>query len=155
MSTVSATLSQEDVKAIAEAIALIQDRLPFLIDLVAEERSELPKMGSKSRSFVAKALEVADLNPDFLPRSFDLDEMRRDIQLHEKLDRILISLTQLQDMVDDTCLLAGSEAYTAALTVYSYAKKSAIHTQGLEPIVNEMRQHFRKTRKPKEVVSSS
>jgi hypothetical protein len=149
MSTVSATLSQADMDAIAAAIDTIQKRLPFLVDLVATERSELPKMGNKSRSFVAQALEVADMNSDFLPRSFDVAEMRRDIELYEKLNRILMSLTQLQDMVDDTCLLAGSEAYTAALTVYNYAKTSAINANGMEPIVNEMREHFRKPPKAK------
>jgi hypothetical protein len=149
MSTVSATLSQADMDAIAAAIETIQKRLPFLVDLVATERSELPKMGNKSRSFVARALEVADLNSDFLPRSFDVAEMRRDVELFEKLNRILMSLTQLQDMVDDTCMLAGSEAYTAALTVYDYAKKSAVNTNGMEPIVNEMREHFRKAPKAK------
>jgi hypothetical protein len=153
MSTVSATLSQDDMDAIAAAIETIQKRLPFLVDLMASERSELPKMGNKTRSFVANALEVANLNSDFLPRSFDLDEMRRDVQLFENLNRILMSLTQLQDMVDDTCMLAGSEAYTAALTVYNYAKTTAANTNGMEPIVNDMREHFRKTRKAKVAVA--
>lgn len=37
----------------------IKQKLPFLIDLIAEERKSLPKMGDKSRAFVSKALEVA------------------------------------------------------------------------------------------------
>jgi hypothetical protein len=44
-------------------------------------------MGDKSRAFVSKALEVARQNPDFLPRSFDLDEMKRDVEL---LDRCIL-----------------------------------------------------------------
>ncbi|MCY6490809.1 hypothetical protein [Leptolyngbya sp. GGD] len=149
MSRISATLSQDDRDAIAGAIATIQQRLPFLIDLVAEERATLPKLGNKTRTFVSKALDVASQNPDFLPRSFKVDEMQKDMQLFEDLDRLLMSLTQLQDMVDDTCVLVGSEAYSAALTVYNYAKTSGVTMNGLEPIVEEMRQHFRKPRKAK------
>ncbi|MBD2080170.1 hypothetical protein [Leptolyngbya sp. FACHB-17] len=56
---ISATLSQADRDAIAQAIATIQKHLPFLVDLVAEERSSLPKLSPKSRSFVNTALDVA------------------------------------------------------------------------------------------------
>lgn len=146
---ISATLTQEDRITIADAIQTIQKRLPFLVDLVSEERSALPRMGSKTRSFVTNALEVARRNPDFLPRSFDVDEMRKDLELFDDLNGLLMSLTQLQDMVDDTCVLAGSEAYMAALTVYNYAKTSGVSMNGLEPIVDEMREHFRKPRKAK------
>jgi hypothetical protein len=65
-----------------------------LIDLTNEERKALPKMGDKSRAFVSKALEVATQNPDFLPRSFDLDEMRKDVLLFEQLYPLLLSLNQ-------------------------------------------------------------
>lgn len=147
--TISATLSQADRDAIAGAIQTIRQHLPFLIDLVAEERSALPKMSNKARSFVSTAFEIANHNPDFLPRSFDVEEMRKDLELFQDLNQILMSLRQLEDMVDDTCLLAGSEAYTAALTVYDYAKKSGVNGNGLEPIVSEMREYFRRPRKAK------
>lgn len=147
MVSIHATLTQADRDAIADAITTIQKHLPFLIDLVAEERSSLAKMGTKTRSFVAQALEVASRNPDFLPRSFDLEKMRRDLELFQDLNSILMSLKQLQDMVDDTCMLAGSEAYTAALTVYNYAKTNGSNMHGLEPIVNEMREYFKKSKK--------
>ncbi|MEP0983883.1 hypothetical protein NC980_25460, partial [Leptolyngbya sp. AS-A5] len=88
-------------------------------------------------------------NPDSLPRSFDVEEMRKDLELFQDLNQILMSLTQLQDMVNDTCMVVGSEAYTAALTVYDYAKKSGVNANGMEPIVAEMREHFRRSRKPK------
>ncbi|MBD1843290.1 hypothetical protein H6F89_07720 [Cyanobacteria bacterium FACHB-63] len=146
---ISATLSQADRDAIAQAIDTIQKHLPFLIDLVAEERSSLPKLSPKSRSFVNTAFDVANRNPDFLPRSFDVEEMRKDLELFQDLNQILMSLTQLQDMVNDTCMVVGSEAYTAALTVYDYAKKSGVNANGMEPIVAEMREHFRRSRKPK------
>jgi hypothetical protein len=147
--SISAALSQADREAIAEAINTIQQHLPFLIDLVAEERSSIPKLSPKARSFVNTAFDVASRDPDFLPRSFDVEEMRKDLELVQDLSQISMRLTQLQNMVDDTCMMAGSEAYTAALTVYDYAKKSGANANGLEPIVAEMREHFRRSRKAK------
>ena len=110
---VSASLSPADQKAVLDAIATIKQKLPFLIDLSPEERRALPKLGDKSRIFVSKAAEIAVQNPDFLPRSFDVDEMRRDVTLLEALQPITLALTQLQELVDDTQLEVGSEAYMA------------------------------------------
>lgn len=144
---ISATLAQKDREAVLTAIATIKEKLPFLIDLTLEQRKSLPKMGDKSRAFVSKAMEVATQNPDFLPRSFDLDEMRRDVELFESLYPILLSVAQLQELVDDTCMAVGCDAYGAALQVYNYAKASG-KGSGLDTLVDEMGRRFaRKSRK--------
>ncbi|MBD2604578.1 hypothetical protein H6G81_08545 [Scytonema hofmannii FACHB-248] len=144
---ISANLSASDRLAVMDAIATIRQKLPFLVDLTAEDRKTLPKLGDKSRAFVIKALEVGTQNPDFLPRSFDLDEMRRDIELFEALYPILLSLTQLQELVDDTAVAVGSEAYAAGLMVYNYAKASGKGT-GLDSMVNDLGRRFaRKTKR--------
>lgn len=54
-----ASLSVADREAVISAIATIQKKLPFLIDLTNEQRRSLPKLGDKSRAFVSKSLEVA------------------------------------------------------------------------------------------------
>jgi hypothetical protein len=149
MNQVSATLSQADLDAIAQSIDTLYRYMPFLIDLVGKERSAYPKMGDKSRAFVAKALDLASKNAEFLPRSFDVEEMRKDVALYEHLYSVLMSLKQLQDMVDDTCLVVGSEAYSAALTVYNAAKANGHSSNGLEPLINDMAQRFQRSRKPK------
>ncbi|MCF2147216.1 hypothetical protein IQ276_012320 [Desmonostoc muscorum LEGE 12446] len=138
---ISATLGQTERDAVLQAISTIKEKLPFLVDLSPDDRMALPKMGDKSRAFVSKALEVAAQNPEFLPRSFDLDEMRKDVQLFEALYPVLLSLTQLQELVDDTSLAVGSEAYAAALQVYNYAKASG-QGAGLDAVVLEMGQRF-------------
>lgn len=147
--SISAVLTQSDRNAVMDAVATIKEKLPFLVDLNANERKALPKMGDKSRAFVSKALEVATQNPDFLPRSFDLEELRKDVQLFEALYPLLLSMTQLQELLDDTCLAVGSEAYAAALQVYNYAKVSG-NVGGMDAVVGEMGQRFaRKPRKAK------
>lgn len=146
---VSATLTQADRDAALAAITTLKEKLPFLIDLTVEEKKALPKMGDKSRAFVSKALEVATQNPDFLPRSFDLEEMRKDVQLFETMYPIVMAMTQLQELLDDTYVTVGSEAYSAALQVYNYAKASG-QGAGLEAVVDELGQRFaRKSKKEK------
>ena len=138
---VSATLSSADRDAVLAAIATIRQKLPFLIDLNSEDRRGMTKLGDKSRAFVSKALEVATQNQNVLPRSFDLEEMRRDAQLFGDLQPILIALNQLQDLVDDTVMQVGSEAYAAALAVYTYAKASGTGS-ALEAVADDLVQRF-------------
>jgi hypothetical protein len=119
---ISASLSQADQQTILSAINTIRQKLPFLIDLTPEERRTLPRMGDRSRGFVAQALEVATQNTDILPRSFDVDEMRKDVDLLAALSPVLTALAQLNELVDDTFMEVGSEAYTSALFVYQFAR---------------------------------
>ncbi|MEH2170323.1 MAG: hypothetical protein V7K41_27470 [Nostoc sp.] len=146
---ISASLAPADKEAVMQAIATIREKLPFLVDLTTDERRTMLKMGDKSRAFVSKALEVATQNPNFLPRSFDLEEMRRDLALFESLYPVLLSLTQLQELVDDTCIASASEAYAAALAVYSYAKASGDVT-GLDGVIDEMGRRFNRRSKKKQ-----
>lgn len=121
---VSAKLSAADQQAVLAAIGTIRQKLPFLVDLTPEERHKLPKMGDSGRTFVDQALTVATQNTDILPRSFDVDEFRQDVELLTGLQPIAAALAQLQELVEDTYLEVGSEAYAAALAVYGYTRAS-------------------------------
>ncbi|MBN8560828.1 MAG: hypothetical protein J0L70_09915 [Leptolyngbya sp. UWPOB_LEPTO1] len=143
---ISAKLTYTDRAEILEAINLIKTKMPFLTNMTAEERKSLNKMGDRSQAFVTKALEVARQNPDILPRSFDLEEMRLDIELFEALYPIVAAFAQLEGMLDDTYKLVGSEAYTAALKVYNYAKASGDEA-GLAPAIEELGQRFARRQK--------
>src|SRR5437764_76800 len=112
---VSAVLSETDQQAVMAAINTIRQKLPFLIDLSAEDRRSLPKMGERSRGFVSQALEVAAQNEDILPRSFEVAEMRKDVELAAALLPIITALSQLVELIEDTSMAVGSEAYAAAL----------------------------------------
>ena len=119
---IRATLSQADQQAVLAAIKVIREKLPFLIDLTPEERSGLPTMGDRRRGFVAQALAIAEQNEGILPRSFDVAEMDKDVALLASLRPILTALAQLCELVEDTYMAAGSEAYRSALLVYQFAR---------------------------------
>jgi hypothetical protein len=146
---VSATLSEADQQAVLAAIETIRQKLSFLIDLTPEQRRSLPKMGDKSRAFVSKALAIAQQNSNFLPRSFSVEEMASDVALLESLLPILVSLTRLQEQLQDTYTEVGSEAYSAALVVYQYGRNSS-DGESLETLLDDMAQRFaRKSRSAK------
>jgi hypothetical protein len=143
---VSAQLGEAERQAVFAAIETIRQKLPFLIDLTPEERRALPKMGDKSRGFVTQALEVATLNPDMLPRSFDVGEMRNDVDLLNALTPVVSALAQLHELVEDTYIAVGSDAYGAALMVYQSAR-AAGKGSGLDSALDILGQRFtRKSR---------
>jgi hypothetical protein len=141
-----AALSDSE-QEVMETIASIHDKLSFLINLTQAERRSLPKIGDKTRIFVQKAMEVANRNNEFLPRSFDINEMRRAVNLYESLYPILLSLGQLHELLEDTYYAAGNEAYASARVVYQSAKTYG-RGIGIDTVVDELGTRFsRKSRK--------
>jgi hypothetical protein len=143
---VSASLNDADRQAVLAAVQTIRQKLPFLVDLTPDERRKLPKMGDTGRAFVERALTVATQNPDILPRSFDVDEFRRDAELLAALQPVAAALAQLQELVEDTLLEVSGEAYASALAVYGYARAGG-QGAALDGLLEGMAQRFaRKTR---------
>ncbi|MEK7686604.1 MAG: hypothetical protein AAB466_14405 [Verrucomicrobiota bacterium] len=140
-------MSDEDAAAVVAALNTIKQKLPFLIDLSPEERRTLPKMGDKSRGFVRAALTVAQQNLDILPRALDVDESARDVALEEKLARLSASFSKLAELLDDTLVAVGSDAYVAALTTYQCARIAG-KGAGLDDQLDALGQRFARKMQP-------
>ena len=145
---ISVNFSQADQDVISTAIETIREKLPFLVNLTVDEVLSLPKMGARSQAFVDKALEVADQNPEIMPRGFDVKEMRKDVDTFKALTPIRIALVQMLELIENTQTLLGSEAYSGALVVYTQAKTLGRGT-GLEPVVDELARRFVRNLKQK------
>ena len=114
---------QADIQA---AIQTLQAKLlPHLLDLSAQDRRELPKMGDRTLAFVGRALDYAQTNPALCPAYLDVPEFARDLGSVNQLQGMLRPLQQINDMLDDTALAAGSDAYSAALAFYQAVKGAA------------------------------
>lgn len=88
-----------------------------------------------------------------MPRCLDVEEMRRDLELVEALYPVLFSIGQLKELIEDTYPLAGSEAYAAARTAYSFTR---VNGKTLNEAVDKMSRHFsRKSRKTQAPSSES
>jgi len=148
---INVTLSDADLTEIRQAIATIQQKLPFLITLNTVERKRLFKMGDKRLAFVQTSLNAAQSNRNILPASFDLTAFSNDYRLATSLMEIEMLLNQLSEQVDDTLLAVGSEAMSSSLTVYDYVKTAAKRTPGLKGIAEQLGTLFRamKSKAPK------
>lgn len=154
---INVKLPDVDLQEIRNAIATIQQKLPFLITLSVTERKRLFKMGDKRLAFVQTSLNAAQGNRNILPASFDLDGFSNDYQLATSLMEIDMLLNQLSEQVDDTLMAVGSEAMSSSLTVYDYVKTVAKKTPGLKGIAEQLGTLFRamKSRTPKATVAET
>jgi hypothetical protein len=144
---IDATLTDAQRDQAKAALAALAEALPFLIDLNPKERADSPKFGEKNRSFVSKALAVAEEHPEIFPASFSLAEFRAEVQLVEALHPLRHSIEALFGKIGDT-YFAGSDACAAALAVYQYAKLHNVTTGALEDSLDDLGRRFaRKTRK--------
>jgi hypothetical protein len=139
---ISATVSAASVQAIKDAVATIEQKLPFLISLSEAERKKLFKTGPNRLSFVQNALTAAQDNPTILPASFDADEFELDVDLFTVMTEINTLIAQLASEIDDTRMAVGSEAISEASNVYSYVKTAVKTTPGLKPLADQLGQQF-------------
>jgi hypothetical protein len=153
---IEATLSDADLKEIKEAIDVIQAKMPFLVNLTADERRSLFKMGDKRLAFVQNSLKAAESNRGILPNSFDFDGYVKDCELASQLTEVLMALRQITEQTDDTLMAVGSEAVSSSLTVYEYVKTAAKKTAGLKSVADQLGNLFKaikgKSSKPSEPV---
>ena len=145
---ISATVSDATIQAIKDAVTTIQQKLPFLISLTADERKGIFKTGPNSLSFVQNALQAAENNPDIFPKSFDADEFSSDVDLFAALTDINTVVAQLASEIDDTRLAVGGEAMQEATEVYNYVKAAVKKSPGLKPVADQLGARFQKASNP-------
>ena len=119
---VSISLSGDDITAIRSMLAGLEEKLKAMVELTADQRVSLLRMGARSEAFVRHTLDTLEQDPDILPRSFDLEEMQRDLKALDDLRPIFSRLRQLGGRAADTERALGSDLYSAALAAYRFAK---------------------------------
>lgn len=134
-----------------ETIADINDKLnelksllaPYLVVLTKEERHDLPKMSEKSLSFVSKVNDYCISNPEMVPAFLEATELDKDFTTVSSLNPVLNIISQLQNNLDDTLLLAGSEAFSASLMFYGNSQLAAKNGMpNAKTIVEDLKARF-------------
>ena len=127
---------------------------PYLIALTPVERRELPKMADKTLSFVSKSLQFAESNPEFAPAYLDIPALHIDVKSVQDLTSLEKPLEILASKLNDTIMVAGSEAYVAGLTYYQSTKVAAKRAvPGAMVIYDDLRVRFDKTKKKETAVN--
>jgi hypothetical protein len=146
---IDASLSAADIQTIKDAFAAVLNKLPFLVNLTADERKSVFKTGPDRVSFVKNALTGAQANPDIFPASFSLTGFQRDVDLFEVMTELGTLADSLTSQIDDTRLAVGGEAMKEAVQVYNYVKEAAKTTSGLKPLADQLGEQFQRANKAK------
>jgi len=146
---IDASLSVADIQAVKDAFAAVLNNLPFLVNLTADERKSIFKIGPDRVSFVKNAATAAQANPGILPASFGGAAFHRDVALFEALTELGTLADSVASQIDDTRLAVGGEAMQEAIQVYNYVKEAAKTTPGLKPLADQLGEQFQKTSRPK------
>lgn len=107
------------VEKLQEVKALL---LPYMAKLTTEERKSLAKMGDKTLAFVSKVMEYVETNPKFVPAMMNVEEFKKDFKTNQQMVPFQTLSDQISEVVSDTSILSGNEAYTQALYYYGNVK---------------------------------
>lgn len=142
---ISTVIPAETLAGILTHLNAVNTQLTEILqfNLTATERMGLRILGDKSMAFVQKSLEYAENNPGLAPSYLDLPEAKKDYALSRDLYTILQQINTLQRAIEDTMMVAGSEAYDAALIFYNAVKgASRGNVPGSEAVYNDLQQRF-------------
>jgi hypothetical protein len=138
---ITATAAQ--ITAVKTALQAVTTNLPFLIGLTTEERIALPAINVSNKAFTEDAINAAVNNASLIPSYVSVPNMQNDMTLFTQLDEIIILVKQLLEKLEDTQLLAGSEAYVGGLSTYKLIASAAdAGVPGADAIYNQLKQRF-------------
>lgn len=145
---VSLQFAPADLDAVDSALEVLEAKLDGLVVLSAEERHKAIKMGDKSEAFCRQAVIVLGQNRNFLPPSFDYDELQRDMTELDLMRPRFARLRLLASRADDTEMALGSDILDAALEGYAYVKVTG-KGAGLDAMKESAALRFARRRKSK------
>ncbi len=123
---------------------------PYLQALTSDDRIGLPKMGDKSVPTVQKIKSYMETNPEFIPKYLSKEEFLKDEVVVVQLTPIVNIVRQLYSDVDDTLMLAGSEALKASLLYYGQVREADEKgVASAKPIYEDLKKRFAKKRQKK------
>lgn len=122
--------------------ALLQ---PYLQALTPDEKKSLFKMGDKTVATVQKVKSYLESNPEFAPAYMDKTEFLKDEAVVSVLTPLGNLATQFASDINDTIMLAGSEALMTSMLYYGTAKEAALRgIPTAKPIYDDLSQRFSK-----------
>ncbi len=125
---------------LSEAKKLLE---PYCPTLTVEQRKSLPKMSDGTLAFGEKSLEHAINHPEFLPSHISLDDWKIDMADVNNLKQVMVLVGDINQMVDDTRMTAGNEAYFAGRGYYHNVQRaSGDGVQGALPIQKDLATQF-------------
>ena len=140
---VNAVMTAAQIAAVKTALQTVLTNMPFLVGLTVDERMALPKINVSNKAFTEDSLTAAENNAAMLPAYLAPANIRTDLTLYTQLDELLVLVRQLHERMEDTQMLAGSEAYVSALTAYKlFASAADAGLPGIDSVYDQLRTRF-------------
>ncbi len=135
------TFTDEQLRAIDGAIAVLEANFAGLVALTAGQRHKLHKMGSATEPFCRRALVVLEQTPQIVPPSIDVAGAHADLQTLDQLRPRAGRLRQLLEKVEDSEMALGSDLLAVALAGYKLIKVAGSR-QGLDNALQDLEPRF-------------
>lgn len=140
---ISASISDEDMTEILEALELVETKLPFRVNLTKQERRSTPTVGTERGGMMETFDQEMNAHPDLVPSYVDMPELVIDRALHTKLNIIKARVKELSESIEDTQQVVGSDIYMAYLSFYNNVKQAAKRAVvGADTIFENLRRFF-------------
>ena len=146
---ITAKLTPAQIRGVTDMLQKLQDKLPPLVPLTAEERQRAGRLGDRKLGFMMDCQEVVAANAAILPESFDSAEFKRQVELSLELQECVAVLKQITSDVEDTLCGVGNEAFKTSQVAYTYVKTAARHMPGLKLAAERLSEHFSRERTAK------
>lgn len=133
--------------SINRALTLLK---PYALTLTPTERAEMAKLGDKTLAFVDKTNAYSQANPLLCPPYFSQAELAIDFADYQSLRPLAVLVEQVLHSIEDTMMVAGSEAYVASLSFYNSTKDAAKRDiPGAKAVYDDLKARFPQKRAKK------
>lgn len=123
---ISLKFTESEITQIKDAIGVLVGLLaPKLIALSAEDKKRLSKISDDSIPFNEKVAQYVVSNPEFVPMFRRADEFLTDFSAFKELRGFIRLLEQVFGNMQDSSMLAGSEADEFARAYYGAVGQAA------------------------------
>lgn len=141
---VNASIPGADLTLLLQSVGAMRTKLPFLVTLQTDDIKSLLKPHKGSAELFDKVTQVINGYPTILPQVLNVAAYNQDLQLVKDLEQIRSQLEQLLDGITNTIYAAQHDALTTAGEVYDAAKKNRDKLPGLNVLVDEMAEYYKK-----------
>jgi len=88
------------VTAVNGALTAIFNKLPS-IDIAPDEREEMPKIDARFKVFVENEIMAINNNKSLFPSNFSAIELQNDLEIHNGLDGLALTVGKLAERLKD------------------------------------------------------
>ena len=141
---ISLDITAAQKTAIVNAVTALKTALQGItINLTADERQSLPRIGDSTLAFDEKCAAYMASRPDLVPSFLNTAEMAKDRKLVADLLPCLREIAPICEGLEDTIMLANSDNYVGDLAFYQNVKQAAQRgVTGADTIYNDLKTRF-------------